>query len=45
MHGQGTWTYPDGSAYDGEWAESKMHGRGTYTYALDSDRTGSFASR
>ena len=28
---KGTFTWPDGSTYDGEWFEGRMHGNGTYT--------------
>ena len=28
-HGQGTWTYPDGTKYVGEFKEDKFHGQGT----------------
>ena len=30
-NGQGTYTYPDGGKYVGEWKDDKFHGQGTYT--------------
>ena len=30
---EGTYTWPSGSQYVGEWKDSKKHGQGTYTYA------------
>ena len=32
-NGAGTYRYPDGSEYSGEFRNAKMHGEGTYTYA------------
>jgi hypothetical protein len=32
-NGQGTYRYPDGSEYTGQFRNAKMHGEGTYTYA------------
>ena len=32
-NGTGTYRYPDGSEYSGEFRNAKMHGEGTYTYA------------
>lgn len=29
-HGRGTFEWPDGRKYIGEWYEGKQHGRGTY---------------
>ena len=31
-NGQGTYTYPDGRNYVGEWKDAKKHGQGTFTY-------------
>jgi hypothetical protein len=33
VNGQGTYTYPSGSQYIGEWKDGNRHGEGTYTYA------------
>ena len=33
MHGQGTYTWPDGAKYVGESKEDKKHGKGSYEYA------------
>jgi len=34
MHGQGTWTCPDGEViYEGEWKNNKRHGQGTFAYS------------
>ena len=30
--GQGTYTYPDGRQYVGEWKNGIRHGQGTYTF-------------
>ena len=30
--GQGTYTYPSGDKYVGEWKDGKSHGQGTYTF-------------
>lgn len=32
-NGEGTYRYPDGSEYSGEFRNAKMHGEGAYTYA------------
>lgn len=32
-NGQGTYRYPDGSEYTGQFRNAKMHGEGTYIYA------------
>ena len=29
-HGQGTYTFKDGSTYVGEWKDDKYHGQGTW---------------
>jgi len=31
--GQGTFTYPNGEKYEGEWKNGKKHGHGTYTWS------------
>ena len=33
--GQGILTFPDGSTYNGEWADGFMNGQGTFTWADD----------
>ena len=30
MHGQGTYTWPDGGTYIGSWLEGKRQGQGTF---------------
>ena len=32
-NGYGTYTYANGSKYDGEWKDAKRNGLGTYTFA------------
>jgi hypothetical protein len=32
-NGEGTYRFPDGSEYSGDFRNAKMHGQGTYTYA------------
>lgn len=32
MKGNGTYYYPDGSIYKGEWKDSKHHGKGVYEF-------------
>ncbi|MBK8754439.1 MAG: protein kinase [Candidatus Competibacteraceae bacterium] len=32
-NGEGTYRYPDGSEYSGQFRDAKMHGQGTYVYA------------
>ncbi len=29
----GTYTWPDGKAYEGQWANNKQHGQGSFTIA------------
>ena len=42
-HGQGTWTYPDGTKYTGETNnKGQHHGQGTLTYADGTTYTGKF---
>ena len=31
--GQGKFTSPDGSSYEGQWKDGKYHGHGTYTFS------------
>ena len=31
-HGQGKFTFNDGSTYEGEWMNDLKHGKGTYTW-------------
>lgn len=33
MKGKGTYYYPDGSVYKGEWKDGKHHGYGTYEFS------------
>lgn len=33
MNGLGTYYYPDGSVYSGEWLNNKQHGRGRFALA------------
>jgi len=32
IEGVGTFTWPDGRSYNGEWKDNMMHGQGTYTW-------------
>ena len=41
-HDQGTYTYPNGDKYVGDWKGDKKHGQGTYTYANGSKEVGAF---
>ena len=41
-HGQGTFTYPDGGKYVGEWQYNKKHGQGEYTFPDGSKNVGKF---
>ncbi len=34
-NGQGTYTYPNGDQYVGQWKDGKKHGRGVYKYKGD----------
>ena len=38
----GTYTFPDGSEYVGEWMDDQFHGLGTYTYADGAEYVGEF---
>ena len=40
MQGFGTYTYPDGSTYCGEWVGDKHHGRGDFTFANGTSYSG-----
>ena len=33
MDGKGTYTWPDGRSYEGEYKNDKKHGTGTYKWA------------
>ena len=33
MQGFGTYHYPDGSIYEGEWKDDKHHGKGILSFA------------
>jgi formylglycine-generating enzyme required for sulfatase activity len=39
-NGQGTYTYPDGSIYVGQWKNDKFNGQGTFSYSDGSVYTG-----
>ena len=39
-NGYGTYTWPDGEKYVGEWTDNNMNGQGTYTYADDRIKRG-----
>ena len=43
-HGSGTYTYADGSEYEGAWEQNRRDGQGTMTYADGSVYRGSFMS-
>ena len=43
-HGSGTFYYPDGSIYEGEWFEDKKHGQGKYTYPNNDTYEGQWAN-
>ena len=32
VHGEGTFKWPDGREYVGQWQQSRMHGRGVYSW-------------
>tara|TARA_B110000503_G_C6981212_1_gene343306 strand:+ start:159 stop:293 length:135 start_codon:yes stop_codon:yes gene_type:complete len=32
INGTGTYNWPDGRSYIGEWVDNKMSGKGTYTF-------------
>ena len=38
----GTFNYPNGDQYTGEWKDDKRHGQGAYTFADDKINTGVF---
>ena len=40
MHGQGKFTWGDGSVYEGQWEEDKVLGKGKYILAGDSENNG-----
>ncbi len=42
IHGQGTYTYADGSKYVGEWEKNKPHGQGTFTAKNGNKYVGEF---
>ena len=45
QNGQGTYTFPDGEKYVGEWENNKKHGQGTYTFPDGSKYEGEFRER
>ena len=42
QNGQGTYTYPDGRKYSGEWRNKLFNGQGTLTYANGDEYIGEF---
>ena len=42
FHGAGTYRWPDGAEYRGNWANNKMHGDGAYTGADGLQYVGTF---
>ena len=40
--GQGISIFPDGSTYDGEWANGFMNGQGTFTWADGKQKSGNW---
>ena len=38
----GTYTYPDGRVYEGNWLEGKQHGFGTFTNKAGVSRRGTW---
>ena len=40
MHGQGTYTWPDGEKYVGEWFANEKHGQGAYSFANGNEYVG-----
>lgn len=44
FHGMGTYRWPDGATYAGEWQLNRMHGEGTYTNPDGVRFTGKFFS-
>ena len=41
-NGQGTYTYPNGEKYVGEWKDGEQNGQGTYTYPNGDKYVGEF---
>ena len=41
-NGQGTYIYPNGEKYEGDWKNGKYHGHGTFTYPDGSKYVGKF---
>jgi len=42
MNGQGTYTFPDGQKYEGEWKDDEYHGQGTFTWSDGDKYVGEF---
>ena len=40
--GVGTLFFPDGSTYEGEWANGFMNGQGTFTWSDGKQKTGTW---
>ncbi len=43
-HGTGTYLYPDGKVYEGQWSYNQHHGLGCLTYANGSIFSGNFVA-
>jgi hypothetical protein len=43
MHGTGTFSWPDGRVYKGEYVEDKKHGHGVFTWSDGKTYDGSWA--
>lgn len=42
MNGKGTYQYPFGGTYEGQWKDGKFHGQGTYTIPYYGKYTGEY---
>jgi len=41
-NGQGTYIYPNGEKYEGDWKNGKYHGHGTYSWSNGNKYVGEF---